>query len=116
MDTIRVKIEDVKRGDMIPGWGGVYIADMMSVSDDGTPFWYDTYGGRHAWGFDGTAIIYVPTVCTRTVGNVTGGHMHAVTHAGNALCGTPADLGYWESGTALCGVTCGNCRRMLKLA
>lgn len=115
MDTTRVKIEDVQRGDMIPGWGGVDIADTFSVAEDGTPFWYDTKGDRHAWGRDGTAVIYIPTVHTRKVGNVTGGHVHALTYGGSAVCGTRAGLDFWESGTALAGVTCGNCRRSLRL-
>lgn len=115
MDTTRVKIEGVRRGDMIPGWGGVVIADTLSHTTNGIPFWYDTNGQRHAWGMDGTAIIYVPTIRTQEVGHSGTGKVHALRNSGGAACGSKAPLDVWEGGTALASVTCKSCRRRYNL-
>lgn len=117
MDTQRVKIGDVKRGSMIPGFGGAVIAETLSVTADGTPFWWDTDGRRH-FGDDGRLTVYVPTVRTDAVGQPkTSLVLHAVTGAGRGACqvSQSAYLDVWESGTALASVTCGVCRSSLNL-
>lgn len=120
MDTARVRIEDVKRGDMIPGWCGVVIADTLSVNHEGNPLWFDTDGQRHMWGGDGYAVVYVPKVRTQAVGRSSTGGCHILANgipgqAPVAVCGTGAALEIWESGIALASVTCKNCRRLYNL-
>jgi hypothetical protein len=113
MDTTRVKIGDVKRGDMIPGWGGVVVADTFSATEDGVPFWWDTNGQRHTWAGDGYAVVYVATVETHKIGQTLTGVRHILTFDGKPVC--PAgrrarNIAVWESGTALASVTCIACR------
>lgn len=131
MDTTRQRIDDVKRGSLIQVAGGFVIADLdgwTPGSDRVEPqqFLYDTDSGRHFPNADGTLIIGVATFRTQAYGKVPGkatqGHalLNAVPGKPPAgLCPASRNLGdamsVWESGTALTGVTCRACRRMIGL-
>lgn len=133
MNTARMKIDDIKRGSLIQTAGGFVIADL----DGWTPgsiggrvksqqFLYDTDGRRHFPNADGTIIIGIATFRTQEYGKVPGkgtqGHalLNAVPGKPPAgLCPASRNLGdsmsVWSSGTALTGVTCLACRKMIGL-
>jgi hypothetical protein len=132
MDTTRKRMALVNRGDLIQAAGGFVIADTWSAtpgSVDGKTvpvgFWFDTDGGRHfADATDGTLTVGAPGFRTRDYGKVPGGVGHILLNpvpgqppAG--YCPASRNLGdrmsVWSSGTALTGVTCTACRRMVKL-
>lgn len=120
MELTRVKIEDVNRGDMIPGTWGAAVADTLSFTADGMPMWWDTNGQRHTWAGDGTALIYVTDVQTQAFGESASGGRHILRRETpesslSAACGSRATLGIWESGTALASITCRTCRSMYNL-
>jgi hypothetical protein len=122
MDTTRVKIEDVARGSMIPGWSGVTIAETLSADERGV-FWHGTDGGRHYADINGLMVVFVPTVRTQQYGRTRMGVQHALlpqvpNEPPRGLCAASRclELAVWESGIALSGVTCNTCRRMLSLA
>lgn len=133
MNTARMRIDDIKRGSLIQTAGGFVIADL----DGWTPgsiggrvksqqFLYDTDGRRHFPNADGTIIIGIATFRTQEYGKVPGkdktGHalLNAVPGQPPAgLCPASRNLGnrlsVWSSGTALTGVTCLACRKMIGL-
>lgn len=122
METVRIKIEDVKRGSLLAGLSGRVVADTLSADERG-PFWHDNVYGRHyATDTDGTIAVYVSPVRTDAFGETRGrnGASHALV-AGTEIPVCPngarsGSLTVWESGTALATVTCRQCRTMLRLA
>lgn len=122
MVITRVQLADVKRGTLLVGWAGKVVADTLSADDDGKPFWYDRSSGRHYGNGDGTINVYVSPVRTQAIGQTRSGVKHALLNAvpgelPAGVCGPSrrAELAVWESGTALAGVTCDNCRSILGL-
>lgn len=134
MDTTHKLMALVNRGDLIQTAGGFVIADTWSATPGSTDgktapveFWFDTDGGRHfANPTDGTLIIGVPGFRTQDYGKVPGkntqGHALLNVVPGKSpagLCPASRNLGdamsVWSSGTALTGVTCRVCRKMIGL-
>ncbi len=133
MDTTRQKIDDIARGSLLRMAGGFVIADLdgwTPGSADGRvepqQFLYDTDGGRHFPNSDGHLIVGIATFRTQEYGQVPGkgtqGHalLNAVPGKPPAgLCPASRNLGnslsVWSSGTALTGVTCLACRKMIGL-
>lgn len=133
MDTTRQKIDDIARGSLIQTAGGFVIADLdgwTPGSRDGRvpqeQFLYDTDGNRHFPGADGTLTVGVATFRTQEYGKVPGrdtqGHAllnHVPGQPPAGLCPASRNLGnslsVWSSGTALTGVTCQACRKIIGL-
>lgn len=133
MDTTRQRIDDIARGSLIQTAGGFVIADLdgwTPGSGDGRvkpeQFLYDTDGGRHFPNADGVLITGIATFRTQEYGKVPGkdtqGHALLNMVPGQppaGLCPASRNLGnrmsVWSSGTALTGVTCQACRKMIGL-
>lgn len=141
MDTMRTQLALVNRGDLIQTAEGFVIADTWAsdfsietigdirsgdVTDDAVngatvQFWYDTDGGRH-YGTDGLLTVGVPGFRTRDYGNSRTSMGHALlnqvpSERPKGLCSGSrnADLAVWSSGTALTGVNCPECRKIIGL-
>ena len=133
MDTTRQRIDDIARGSLIQTAGGFVIADLdgwTPGSGDGRvepqQFLSDTDGRRHFPNADGVLITGIATVRTQEYGKVPGkntqGHALLNLVPGQppaGLCPASRNLGnalsVWSSGTALTGVTCRACRKMIGL-
>lgn len=133
MDTTRQKIDDIARGSLIQTAGGFVIADLdgwTPGSRDGRvkprQFLYDTDGNRHFENADGVLITGIATFRTQEYGKVPGrdtqGHAlvnHVPGKPPEGLCPASRNLGnrmsVWSSGTALTGVTCQACRKIIGL-
>lgn len=133
MDTTRQTIDQIERGSLLQTAGGFVIADLdgwTPGSGDGRVepqrFLYDTDGGRHFPNADGTLITGIATFRTQDFGKVPGrntqGHALLNKVPGKppaGLCPASRNLGnalsVWSSGTALTGVTCQVCRKMIGL-
>lgn len=128
MDTMRQRLSLVNRGDLIQTAEGFVIADTWA-SDPGVPefeaapvqFWYDTDSGKH-YGTDDLLTVAVPTFRTREYGNSRSDMGHVLLNyvpreRPRGLCSGSrnADLAVWSSGTALTGVNCPECRKMIRL-
>jgi hypothetical protein len=134
MDTTQQKIDDIWRGSLLQTAGGFVIADLdgwTAGSGDGRvepqQFLYDTDGRRHFPNpTDGTLTVGIATFRTQEYGKVPGkgtqGHALLNMVPGEppaGLCPASRNLGnklsVWSSGTALTGVTCRTCRKMIGL-
>lgn len=128
MDTTRVKLDAVKRGTLVPTAAGLVVADDVAHTweDNPRPYLRDTNLGRHFPDVNGTVEIVVPTFDTQATGKLPGkdraSHILLNEVPGRprqGLCPAsrntmgPADV--WQSGTALAGVTCQSCRKMVRL-
>jgi hypothetical protein len=128
MDTTRVKLEEVRRGSLIPTGRGFVVADGIAHTWDDDPrmFMRDTEGGQHFPDDGGCITVGIPGFRADAVGELTGRHTarHILLNevpgqppAG--YCPRSRNLGerlqVWSSGTALAGVTCGSCRTMTGL-
>lgn len=119
MNLLRIPIEKMNRGDLIPTPAGLAVADTLSTDSEGNPFWWDTDGSTHYWGKDGFAVKAQIGVRTQEIGRI-GQERHAllsgVQPAPDSVCGISGDLlDVWELGTALASVTCRDCRSQLNL-
>ena len=119
--VVQVKTGKVNRGDLLMVAGGYVVADTLSADANGTPFWYDTDGGRHFPNpTDDTLTVRVATFQTQAIGQSKGkeGARHVLTDAAEPLCPNGRRSGTidaWQSGTALASVTCQDCRKLIGL-
>lgn len=121
MDTTRQHHATITRGTLIQVSRGFVVADTHGTDETGA-FWYDTDGGRHRAGADGTLTVGVPGWRTRDYGQTRGGKGHILLNAvpggmPQGLCpgSRHADLSVWSAGTALTAVDCLVCRGMARL-
>lgn len=126
MHVAQVKLEDIQRGSLLMVAGGYVVAEGISTAGtpaDPKPFMYDTDGGRHfPNSTDGTLTVAMATFRTQAAGQVKGGFRHALLNEvpgkrAQAYCpdARRADLDVWQSGTALAGVDCPGCRKLIGL-